>query len=270
MSMNKPTVSIVVPAYNVAEKIISLLDEIKQQTLEDWELILVDDGSTDGTLEVLEQYRSDARVSIIAQANRGASAARNAGLRMAQGEYLMFFDSDDDVATDILEKMVSAAKKNPGALVVCGKQVGKKKLMPSKSGLVDGNIKEHVATSVLKNGLLYSPCNKIYRTRTIQRNNITFPDSVVYGEDLIFNLAYLEHMDSIYYIKQALYKYNLSGGGASAKSKGVSEYRAKMLAALRRYIGNDMNVKIAATIQLIKTRWKLAVGKAHLFGRKRG
>ena len=270
MSANKPVVSIVVPAYNVAEKIISLLDEIMKQSLKDWELILVDDGSTDNTLEVMEQYRSDPRVSIIAQANRGASAARNAGLRMAQGEYLMFFDSDDDVATDILEKMVGAAKKNPGALVVCGKQVGKKKLMPSKSGLVSGNVKEHVVASILKNGLLYSPCNKIYRTRTIQRNNITFPDNVVYGEDLIFNLAYLEHMDSLYYIKQALYKYNLSGGGASAKSKGVGEYRTKMLVALRRYVGNDMNAKIAATIQLIKTRWNLSVSKARLFGRKRG
>ena len=270
MSTEKALVSIVIPAYNVAEKIISLLDSVVNQTYRELEIIIVDDGSTDDTLEVIEGYRKDPRVSIIAQANRGAAAARNAGLRIAQGEYLMFFDSDDDVVETVVEKMVEAARKNPGSLVVCGKKIGKKALLPKHAGLVKNNLKEHVVMSILKDGLLYSPCNKIYRTRTLQRNNLTFPDSVVYGEDLIFNLAYLEHMDSIFYIRQALYKYNLSGGGASASGKGEGEYRTKMMAALRRYIGNDINVKIAATLQLIKARWGLSVGKAKLLKGKRG
>ena len=230
----------------------------------------MDDGSTDETLEVLEQYLSDRRVSIIAQANRGPSAARNAGIRMARGEYLMFFDSDDDVESDILEKMVAAAKNNPGALVICGKQIGEKKLLPDKNGLIKDNVKEHVANMVLKNGLLYAPWNKIFRTRVIQRNSLTFPENVKYGEDLIFNLAYLEHMDSIFYIRQALYKYNLSSSGLSAKSASEEKYRKQMMAALRRYIGNDMTAKIAAIIQLIKIRWGLSVGKAQLLRRIRG
>lgn len=266
----EPVVSIVIPAYNAAEKIVSLLDGIMKQSFKDWELIIVDDGSKDGTLDALEKYRTDTRVSIIAQANRGSSAARNAGLRMARGEFLMFFDSDDDVTDDILAKMVEAAKKNPGALVMCGELIGKKKVLPEKAGLVSGNLKEHVATSILQNGLIYSPCNKIFRTRTIQRNNITFPESVEYGEDLIFNLMYLEHMDSIFYIRQALYKYRLSSSGQSAKSAGEEKYRKQMMAALRRYIGNDMNVKIAATLQLIKVRWNLSVGKAKLLRSRRG
>ena len=103
--MQNPKVSVIIPVYNSSEYIRHCLDSLLSQTLEDIEILCVDDGSTDDSLSILEEYsRKDERVRVLTQENAGAGAARNHGLREARGKYLSFLDSDDYFEPDMLEK----------------------------------------------------------------------------------------------------------------------------------------------------------------------
>ena len=116
----EPSVSVIVPAYNVESYIEQCLDSILSQTLTDIELIVVDDGSTDATADILQRYASrDERVSVVQQQNKFAGAARNAGMERARGKYLSFIDADDFVESQFLEKMVARAEETNADVVVC-------------------------------------------------------------------------------------------------------------------------------------------------------
>ena len=114
-----PKVTVVVPAYNVARHIDECLASIAAQTLEDWECVVVDDGSTDGTAERLREI-DDPRVRVMRQANQGVSAARNAGLMAACGEYLLFLDGDDRLHPRTLERLSACLEASPHAVAAYG------------------------------------------------------------------------------------------------------------------------------------------------------
>lgn len=112
-------VSVILAVYNTEDYLRQCLDSIVNQTLRDIEIICVDDGSTDGSLRILEEYREkDSRVRVISQKNGGAGAARNCGLRMASGKYLSILDADDFFELDMLEKAVEAAEQYEADFVV--------------------------------------------------------------------------------------------------------------------------------------------------------
>lgn len=114
------SISVIVPSYNRKSTIKRCIDSIIVQTYPIFEIIIVDDGSDDGTLEFIEkEYKSDKRIQIIKQNHKGAQAARNAGIRTAQGEYIAFLDSDDEWLPSKLEVQVEELKKNADA-VICG------------------------------------------------------------------------------------------------------------------------------------------------------
>lgn len=116
----KPFISVIVPAYNAEKTLVQVLEDILGQTYENYELILVDDGSTDGTAEICDRCAANhTNVRVIHQENRGASAARNRGTELAQGEYVSYVDSDDRIEKDYLEKLVDALITT-GAEVACG------------------------------------------------------------------------------------------------------------------------------------------------------
>lgn len=97
-------VSVIIPVYNVEKYLESCLESIKSQTFTDYELILINDGSTDESVAIMRRYaKTDARIRIISQSNRGVSAARNLGLSVAEGDYVLFVDSDDTILPDALE-----------------------------------------------------------------------------------------------------------------------------------------------------------------------
>jgi peptidoglycan/xylan/chitin deacetylase (PgdA/CDA1 family)/2-polyprenyl-3-methyl-5-hydroxy-6-metoxy-1,4-benzoquinol methylase len=112
-------VTVVIPAFNAADTVREALDSLRAQTRPDWEAIVVDDGSTDGTAEVVEAY-GDPRVRLLRQENRGASAARNAGLADAKGEWILFLDADDWIAPDFFQKMLGKARRTRADAVYCG------------------------------------------------------------------------------------------------------------------------------------------------------
>lgn len=121
-----PKVSVIIPVYNVEAYLWQCLDSVSNQTLRDIEIICVDDGSTDGSGKILDQYaEKDNRIQLIHKKNEGAGASRNVGLAMATGEYLLFLDSDDYFRLDMLEKMYEQIKTTNAQICVCRAQLYK-------------------------------------------------------------------------------------------------------------------------------------------------
>ena len=113
-------ISIVVPVYNVEKYLDVCLQSIVEQTFRDFEVVTVNDGSTDGSLKILQEWaKKDSRIKVINQENKGVSAARNAGLDVAQGEYICFIDSDDYVHPQLLEFLLEAAETTESCMALC-------------------------------------------------------------------------------------------------------------------------------------------------------
>lgn len=207
--MTSELVSIVVPVYNSAPYLRRCITSLQNQTYDNIELIFVDDGSSDNSRDILlEERNKDKRITTIFQKNAGPSAARNAGMYIAKGEYIMFCDSDDEVATDWCQRMVSAIQQHPNSFVVCGFYRLDQ----------DGNIiKEHMISGgryeksqyylLYLPGLSGSACNKIYRSDIIQTHGLVFDESRKYAEDALFNLSYFEFTEEIYVIPKSCYYY---------------------------------------------------------------
>ena len=119
--MDNPLVSVIIPVYNVEKYLRQCLDSVINQTLKDIEIICVDDGSTDNSLNILKEYKEkDNRIIILQQQNQYAGVARNNGLKIAKGKYLSFLDSDDWFDLNMLKEMVDRAEKDQSDIVICG------------------------------------------------------------------------------------------------------------------------------------------------------
>ena len=189
-----PKVSVIVPVYNVSEYLGQCLDSILLQTLQDIEVICVNDGSTDDSLDILQGYAMfDERLKIISQENAGAGAARNNGIKHATGEYIICLDSDDFFEPDMLEKMVQKAEEDNSDVVVCdfcffnnetGQIIKNKnkwdtylKQSPFKPTELGADLFE------LRNPASW---NKLIKTELIHKNNIAFDEQAKYFEDTPF------------------------------------------------------------------------------------
>ena len=118
LNIPSPIISIIVPIYNRGKWLPNCLDSISSQTFKDWECILVNDGSTDNSLEIAQEYAAnDARFIVFSQENQGVSAARNLGLDHAKGKWVTFVDSDDEIAPDYLEILHKLGEENNADLV---------------------------------------------------------------------------------------------------------------------------------------------------------
>lgn len=213
-------ISIIIPVYNVKPYLDDCLQSVVGQDYTDFECILVDDGSTDGSSELCDQWvEKDTRIQVIHQTNQGVSSARNRGLAQAKGEYISFIDSDDWVNADYLSTMACRLKKGKADLAVCGltqefKDGSSKHYIASQS-LTFELTGRHAEQFVMLNErhLLYGPVVKLYKNEIIQRHQVQFDPQVSYGEDLLFNYQYLEHVHTITCIDRSLYHYRTLGSG---------------------------------------------------------
>lgn len=212
-----PVVSIVVPVFNAENYLGRLLDSVKKQTFQDYELILVNDGSSDKSAEIIEEYRErDPRIHVINQENSGAAAARNRGIEESHGKYLTFLDADDAIEADMLQVMVDNAYEHQSELVVCGiytdiiekGQVVSSATMSAPDQVVKGNytIREYTIKTMDKS-IMYSPCNKLYVTSIIRNHSLLMRTDIDIGEDLVFNLNYIGFIDTLTMISTCYYHY---------------------------------------------------------------
>ncbi len=200
--------SVIIPVYQAKAGLGRCVSSWLSQTREDFELILVDDGSTDGSAALCDELaKTDARIQVVHQENAGVSAARNAGVKRAKGEFLLFTDSDDYVASDYLEKMASLQADTDSDLVLCGYHHlydgGDIQKIPGDACLWALSDFSGDFLSLYGQGYLNMPWNKLYRRELAG----TFDLSLSLGEDLLFNLAYVRKCRRIAVLPEALCYY---------------------------------------------------------------
>ena len=181
-----PRLSVIVPVYNVEAYLPECIESILGQSLRDLELILIDDGSPDGCGEICDSWAArDSRVRVIHQINRGVSAARNAGLAVAQGDYVGFVDPDDWIAPECYEAMAQAAEAQLAQLAVCGFLFCRDDGSPVQEQPVPAGsyTREELLTSIygMPNRLHGSMCNKLFARVVLE--GLRFDESVAIGED---------------------------------------------------------------------------------------
>lgn len=207
--------SIVIPAYNCADTITSSIEAILKQTFADFELIIVNDGSTDNTQAVLTSLaEADSRIKVITTPNQGPANARNIGAEAAVGDYIAFVDCDDFPARDMFEKMVECAKENDCDVVCCGY-----KMIQEKSGIATTfnycrfrcNSNEMFLknlTPLIKAHLMYVVWNKLYKRSFLVENKLRF-EPFFSGEDRLFNIKSFGFINRFAVVDLPLYSYLL-------------------------------------------------------------
>lgn len=200
--------SVVIPVYEAKRDLERCVRSWLVQTEGNLELILVDDGSIDGSAELCDSLaEEDSRIRVVHQKNSGVSAARNAGIRAARGEFLLFTDSDDYVAPDYLEKMGRLQRETDSDLVVCGfhhlydgADILK---IPDRAGTFESADFEEPFLSLYERSYLNMPWNKLFRKKMAGE----FDTSLSLGEDLLFNLEYLRKCRRISILEEPLCYY---------------------------------------------------------------
>ena len=206
-----PKVSVVIPVFNGEKTIARCIDSVVCQTLSDIEIIIVNDGSTDGTLNVLNETCDD-RVRIITIPNSGQGMARNRGIEAATGEYLAFVDADDTIEKEMLDIMYTSAKKENADVVQCNLydiyERGEKRIqLETADETVEIADKgAYTDTYITPCRHSYEVCNKLIKRSVI--GDLRFKDTRKYfSEDLLFNLELISRIKRITFISTPLYNY---------------------------------------------------------------
>lgn len=212
--MNNPLISILLPVYNTSAFLSQCLDSILAQTYANLQVVLVDDGSNDKSLDLCLQYASkDSRIEVYHQENQGVAAARNALLSHIKGDYFLFIDSDDWVEPNMVEFLISRTEKEHADMVVCG--MVKNDGTPSSNVSEEKWTQEHAIKEFLRhinfNGSL---CNKLINV-TLLNKNPKFHREICYGEDALFCWELLKEAKTIIVTDYQLYHYRMNAASLS-------------------------------------------------------
>lgn len=237
--MDKVKISIVVPVYNADEYLDRCLHSVLDQEFSSYEVILVDDGSTDASSLICDRYSStDPRFVTLHQPNMGVSAARNAGINMAQGEYVMFLDADDALLPYALENMVESVRGEDVVVggygvLTCG--VPSKEVKPVRSFSYRGEeYRRFFEENIIRNcELLDAPWAKLFRTKAIR--NVRFNESLSYAEDKLFVFEVLSKANSALTVPHAVYAYHKREGSLGF-DRSSDAHIAKLMLFLPEYI----------------------------------
>lgn len=270
-------VSVIVPIYNVENYLSKCIESIINQTLTNIEIILVNDGSTDSSGIIADNYsRNDSRVKVIHKENGGQGSARNIGIELASGEYIGFVDSDDWVDLDMYEKLYNSAIINNASITVCNRKV----LDENENIKTIVNIQEKVIenlnsniTDYIVNDLLYNHTvvvyNKIYKREILQNNNIYFKEVKEVGsEDALFNYQVLFYADKIVAINNT-YHNQLERAGSTAREYkvGAMSRTAKLIENIYLYSQNigkeNIGNKVAPIFLIFFQQWNYNLIKTY-------
>lgn len=219
-----PLVSVVIPVYNTANYLNKCVESVIGQTLTDWEMILVDDGATDASPQMCDEWaRKDSRIRVIHKQNEGLGLTRNAGLIEAKGEFVCFLDSDDTIDSDTLQYCADTLKKENADACFYGRKTQKKEgtfsinpNIPEKLVFEGNEVKQEFACIYIgqlpsENPTSYiqaSACCGMYRMGIIKDNNIVFPsERVCLSEDTFFNLDFCKNAQKVLIIPKDFYNY---------------------------------------------------------------
>lgn len=207
--------SIIVPVYNSEKRLKKCIDSILSQTISDFELILIDDGSTDSSSEICDEYGNvDNRIRVIHKPNTGVSDSRNRGIENAIGKWVVFIDSDDTVQNTFLSNFhLDYDIEFQSVNVFSGNDESFSSMMVYE----DESICSDCASKILLKGVNTAPWAKCFRRSIINSYNIGFPKEISYGEDSIFLFEYLSHCSTAYYNSAIGYNYYVFETGLGHK-----------------------------------------------------
>lgn len=228
MDIDKPLFSVIVPVYNNEKLISKCIDSILKQTLNDFELIIINDGSTDNTKSICEKYaKQNNKVVFITQENKGVSAARNTGLLNAKGTWCVFVDSDDTLKENHLEEL----SRTESDITWIGYDMydeNNNLILHRIVNTINANTKDSLNHSI------FTVCNernffaiiwtKKFKMEIIRKYNIKFDESITICEDILFTHEYLSHVKSLSCIKNATYNYTDRQGSLSHGGTNIMQY----------------------------------------------
>ncbi len=197
-------VSVIVPVYNSEQSLSACIQSVVSQTYVDFEIILIDDGSADRSGQLCDEWQDICKTQnipcqVVHQENRGVSAARNRGMELARGKYLVFVDSDDLVEPCYLEDLVHTAEDHPElGHVLCGFRCTSHVhdyVFSNREPLTVVMRKDYMR--LFEKILILSPCLALYRTNIVQKNNISMREDLSLAEDLLFNMSYLDALGEV-------------------------------------------------------------------------
>ena len=258
-------VSVVMPAYNVADFIGEMLDSLMAQTLSDIEVICVDDGSTDSTALIIKDYTiRDSRIKLISKENGGAATARNIGLELATGESVIFVDADDMLLPTMLEELYSALKQGDADISVCETQKLNHKdgtVVPRFNFPYSLEQRTYFANEVDDNLFQIfrsSPTNKLFDSLFLAKNNINF-QNLKNNNDVFFVCANLALASKIAVVKKPLYIYRTGYGNSTQDTKWKYPLcQIDAAEALFDYL-NNKEISSALRKSLLNRCWELCL-----------
>lgn len=223
--------SVIIPCYNAEKYLGECLDSLLAQDVKDFEIILIDDGSRDGTAQLARRYaQQDERIRLIGQENAGVSAARNAGLRIARGEWVLFVDADDVLPQSALGKLLSCAKADVDLVVSTHEtftESGRAQIVYPETRWMDlaGEARRRAAALRLIEGdtVLNIMCNKLHRREALLREGLALREGVRIAEDALFNLEAVLCARDIAYCDSVTYRYRIHAASAT-QTRAKSEF----------------------------------------------
>lgn len=230
--MSEVLLSIIMPTYNNEKTILSAISSVCMSNSTEFELIVINDGSTDGTESVIRSINDD-RVKLINQENRGVSASRNIGISSSQGRYITFLDCDDLYVPDAINLLLKYIKENNFDLLSFGfysEKISNNEVVKTTPNSISKRIKVDTAQAEdtiryffeSSHILLQAVWNKVFKKEIIESNDIKFDEDMSCYEDFTFVLNYLEHTNTIIFLDNILYKYcYYSESNVLEKRKGL-------------------------------------------------
>ncbi|WP_067149387.1 glycosyltransferase family 2 protein [Pseudotamlana agarivorans] len=216
-------VSIIIPVYNCETYLADCLKSLISQTLKNMEFIFVNDGSRDKSEEIIQKFaKEDNRIQLINQPNQGVSVARNNGIQHAEGEYIGFVDGDDYVEPEMFNTLYLEAKQNNLDILISnflieGNQGTTRKASPFPNDVIYQKdfIKSQIVPYFLEKDDLNTCWNKLYTSKLIKSNNVTFPIGMTNGEDSFFNIQSFNNANLVKFINYYGYHYREVEGSAT-------------------------------------------------------
>ncbi|MEQ8473919.1 MAG: glycosyltransferase family 2 protein [Marinoscillum sp.] len=222
--MKSRLVSIILPVYNAEQYVAKAIESVLGQTYPEWELIIVNDGSTDNSKKVCEGF-DDERISVLTQNNKGVSAARNVGLKRLKGEYFCFLDADDALTPNSIESRLSLFLTDPGLMFVDGAVEIRNKDMTSVMEIRAQHFSGIPLDALLNidNSVFFGPTWMVRKRAGV---NYQFKEGLTHGEDLLFYIS-IAHLGRYRAVKDVVYLYRQGNLSAMSDLKGLWEgYKA--------------------------------------------
>ena len=243
---NEKLLSVILPVYNREQSLKRAAEAVLSQSYKPIELIIVDDGSTDGTAELCRRLSEDhAEVTAIRKENGGPSSARNLGLKAAKGEYIAFMDSDDGLDPHMYERLIRSIEESGAVIALCGFDSVEKSEQPSGAGAFTDKREDMLELLTdIRRGFGWGVWNKVYKRGLL--SGLEFDEKLRINEDLDFNIRAFIKASAISYTNDKLYHYNKENEGLS-KAPDIKRYLNAM-EAIETLLSPDMKRELGAGV----------------------